>query len=210
MFYGQLINLGIDFCDTFFKRIKMSDNSVNIESKAEFLEDFYEMLSKEVIIAYRGTFEKSVLGVLAQNIETTIDSDTVLKRKFFKLFLELAQNISDHSVELVKTASDGSSGSGLLIIKHKGENYVFITGNLIENKDLESINKSIEHINSLNRDQLREFKRKQIELSEKGEKNCFGLIQIALISGHHLEIKAIEAGNNQKFLIFSTEISKDK
>ncbi|RLD68218.1 MAG: hypothetical protein DRI95_03535, partial [Bacteroidetes bacterium] len=65
----------------------MSDNSEANKRKAEFLEDFYEMLSKEIIIAYRGTFEKSVLGVLAQNIESTIDSSFTLKRKFFKLFL---------------------------------------------------------------------------------------------------------------------------
>ncbi len=186
----------------------MSDDSVNIKNKAEFLEDFYEMLSKEVIIAYRGTFEKSVLGVLAQNIETTIDNDSVLKRKFFKLFLELAQNISDHSVEIVKTPSGEDSGSGLLIIKHKEENYLFITGNLIENEALKSLTKSVEHINSLNREQQREFKREQIELVEKGKKNCFGLVQIALVSGHNLEIKAIDTGTNQKFLIFSTEISK--
>lgn len=184
----------------------MSDDSVNIKSKAEFLEDFYEMLSKEVIIAYRGTFEKSVLGVLAQNIEKTIDSDSVLKRKFFKLFLELAQNISNHSAETVKTPSGEDSGSGLFIIKEIQENYLFITGNLIKNEDYEPLIKSVEHINSLNRDELRVYKREQIELSEKGEQNCFGLIQIALISNHKLVTKAVEAENDQKFLIFSTEI----
>ena len=187
----------------------MSDNSEANIRKAEFLEDFYEMLSKEIIIAYRGTFEKSVLGVLAKNIESTIDSSSVLRRKFFKLFLELSQNISDHSTEIMDTSEGETSGSGLLILKYEGENYLFITGNLINNEDLKSITKSVEHINSLNRDQLREYKREQIERLETGKKSCLGLIQIALISGHNLEIKAIEAENDQTFLIFSAEISKD-
>jgi hypothetical protein len=187
----------------------MTDNIVKNKKKAEFLEDFYEMLSKEVIIAYRGTFEKSVLGVLAQNIETTVDSSFVVRKKFFKLFLELSQNISDHSAEQVKTSEGELSGSGLLIIKYVGNNYLFITGNLINNKQLAPISKSINHINSLSREQLREFKRKQIELAEKAEKNCLGLVQLALVSGHSLEIKAIESENNQKFLILSAEISRN-
>ncbi len=187
----------------------MSDNSEANKRKAEFLEDFYEMLSKEIIIAYRGTFEKSVLGVLAQNIESTIDSSFALKRKFFKLFLELSQNISDHSAEIINTSTGEDSGSGLLILKYEGENYLFITGNLVTDEDLKTISDSVEHINSLNRDQMREYKRKQIKLEETGEKNCLGLIQIALISGHDLEIKAIKDENNQTFLIFSAEISKD-
>ena len=83
---------------------------------------------------------------------------------------------------------------------------MFITGNLINNEDYQSLVELIEHINSLNRNQLREYKREQIELSEKGKKNCFGLIQIALISDHNLVIKAVDTGNDQKFLIFSTEI----
>ena len=63
----------------------MSDNLEGNKRKAEFLEDFYEMLSKEIIIAYRGTFEKSVLGVLAKNIELTMDSISVLRLKFLTL-----------------------------------------------------------------------------------------------------------------------------
>jgi len=188
----------------------MSEDALKNKRKAEFLEDFYEMLSKDVIVAYRGTFEKSVLGVLAKNIESSIESSSVLKRKFFKLFLELSQNISDHSIEISKTSAGETSGSGLLIIKQKGENYLFITGNLINNEDFITISKSIEHINNLNRGQLREFKREQIEFVETGKKNCLGLIQIALVSGHELELKAVKTENNQTFLIISVEISKNE
>lgn len=187
----------------------MSDSIVKNKKKAEFLEDFYEMLSKEVVIAYRGTFEKNVLGVLAQNIEKTVDNSFVVRRKFFKIFLELAQNISDHSAEQVKTSEGELSGSGLLIIKYVGNNYLFITGNLIDKEKIEPLTKLINHINSLSREQLREFKREQIELAEKTKKNCLGLVQLALVSGHDLEIKTIESNNNQKFLILSAEISRD-
>ncbi|MCF6243401.1 MAG: SiaB family protein kinase [Bacteroidales bacterium] len=187
----------------------MSDQSVTNQDKASFLDDFYEMLTNEIVIAYRGTFEKSILGVLAQNIESSVHESTVLKKKFFKLFLELAQNIASHSVEISSTADGEDSGVGLLIIKHKGANYLFITGNLIENEQFSEIKKIIDKINNLNREELRKLKRTHFELAEKGEKNYLGLIQIALVSGHKLEIAKQKAGNDQLFLIISAELSKE-
>jgi len=187
----------------------MSDPSVTNQDKAAFLDDFYEMLTNEIIIAYRGTFEKSILGVLAQNIESSVNESTVLKKKFFKLFLELAQNIASHSIEISATSEDEESGVGLLIIKHKGDNYLFITGNLIKHESYPEIEKSVNKINTLNREELRKLKREHFELAEKGEKNCLGLIQIALISGHKLEIKKQEAENGKLFFIFSAELSKE-
>ncbi|NJO92429.1 MAG: hypothetical protein HC831_28265, partial [Chloroflexia bacterium] len=98
----------------------MDENGQVDRSKIEFLEDFYELLSKEVIIAYRGTFEKGVLSILAKNIETSVESSSVLRRKFFKMFLEFAQNIAHYSAEQVNTSETEKSGSGLLILKHSG------------------------------------------------------------------------------------------
>jgi hypothetical protein len=187
----------------------MSDQSVTNQDKASFLDDFYEMLTNEIVIAYRGTFEKSILGVLAQNIESSVHESTVLKKKFFKLFLELAQNIASHSIELSSTTEGEDSGVGLLIIKHKGDNYLFITGNLIEAEQFSKIKTTIDKINSLKREELRKLKRKHFELAEKGEKNYLGLIQIALVSGHKLEIIAQNTDNDKLFLVFSAELSKE-
>lgn len=187
----------------------MSDPSVTNQDKASFLDDFYEMLTNEIVIAYRGTFEKSILGVLAQNIESSVQEGTVLKKKFFKLFLELAQNIASHSVEISSTSEGEDSGVGLLIIKHKGDNYLFITGNLIEAEQFSAIKKIIDHINSLDREKLRILKRTHFEFAEKGEKNYLGLIQTALVSGHKLEIAKQETDNDKLFLIISAELSKE-
>lgn len=186
----------------------MSDPSVTNQNKAAFLDDFYEMLTNEIIIAYRGTFEKSILGVLAQNIESSVQESTILKKKFFKLFLEMAQNISAHSVEIADT-SDEKSGVGLLIIKYKGDNYLFITGNMIEKEDYPLIEKSINKINGLSRNELRELKREHYQKAEKGEKNCLGLIQIALVSANNLGIAKREAEDGKLFLILSAELSKE-
>ena len=188
----------------------MSDPSVTNKDKAAFLDDFYEMLTNEIVIAYRGTFEKSILGVLAQNIESSVNEDTILRKKFFKLFLELAQNIACHSAEIDLTSDGEDSGSGLLIIKHKNNNYLFISGNLIKKEKYKEFENIVKRINSLSREDLRKLKRENFKLSEKGEKNFLGLIQIALISAHKLEIKSESVENGLLFVILSAELSKDQ
>jgi len=178
-------------------------------SKIEFLEDFYELLSKEVIIAYRGTFEKSVLSILAKNIETSMETSSVLRRKFFKMFLEFAQNIAHYSAEQVNTSETEKSGSGLLIIKHSDGNYMFSTGNLVETSMLDYIDEKVKYINSLDREGLREYKREQYKLVESGERSNLGLLQIALISGNELIVSSRLVDEKYSFITISAEVPND-
>jgi hypothetical protein len=178
-------------------------------SKLEFIEDYYELLSKEVIIAYRGTFEKNVLTVLANNIEASIDASSVLRRKFFKMFLEFAQNIANYSAEKVKTTDDEESGSGLLILKHEQGSYVFVTGNLVETSKLQFINEKVNYINSLDRDGLRNYKREQIKYIESGERSNLGLLQIALISGNSIGVATKKVDEMFSFITISAEVPND-
>lgn len=189
---------------------KITDMSENLQvdrSKIEFLEDFYELLSKEVIIAYRGTFEKSVLAILAKNIEQSVESSSVLKRKFFRMFLEFAQNIAHYSAEQVPTSENENSGSGLLILKHgNNDNYMFLSGNLVETSKLEYINEKVDYINSLDREGLREYKREQYKLVENGKKSNLGLLQIALISGTKVIVNSKKINEENSFITISSEV----
>jgi len=178
--------------------------------KIEFLENFYELLSKEVIIAYRGTFEKSVLSILATNIESSIESNSVLRRKFFKMFLEFAQNIAIYSAEQIQTSENEKSGAGLLIIKHNNGNYMFATGNLVETSLIDYINEKVNYINSLDREALRIYKREQYHLIESGKKSNLGLLQIALISGNQLIVNSKPVDDTYSFITISAEVPNEQ
>jgi hypothetical protein len=177
--------------------------------KVEFLEDFYELLSKEVIIAYRGTFEKNVLAILANNIEASLDASSVLRRKFFKMFLEFAQNIANYSAEQINTTDEEKSGAGLLILKHTDGNYMFATGNLVETSKLDYIIEKVDYINSLDREGLREYKREQYKLVESGERSNLGLLQIALVSGNEIVISTKKVDEELSFLTISAQVPND-
>ncbi len=185
----------------------MNDNITDNRSKIEFLEDFYELLSQEVIVAYRGTFEKRVLNVLAKNIESSVQDNVVLRRKFFRIFLEFAQNIAYYSSEQVETSENEMSGSGMLILKHGDDgSYVFLSGNMVKNEMLDYIHDRVKYINSLDREGLREYKREQYKLVESGEKSNLGILQIALISGNPVVVKTRPINDTDSFIIISAEV----
>jgi len=176
--------------------------------KGKFLEEFYEMLSKEVLIAYRGTFERSVLSVLAHNIETSIDDNSVIKRKFFKIFLELAQNISRFAYEQIKVSEYEESGSGLFIIKHDEQSYYMISGNIIKNDDIDKLSKIINLINTLDRKGMRNYKREQFKLDSQDRNSSLGLVQMALISDKDIDVLTRKIDDKFSFVAISIEIEK--
>ncbi|MFN8255153.1 MAG: SiaB family protein kinase [Bacteroidales bacterium] len=187
----------------------MDDHEQVDKRKIEFLESYYELLSKEVIIAYRGTFEKSVLAILINNIEASLEYNSILRRKFFKMFLEFAQNIAIYSAEQVQTSDNEKSGSGLLILKYNNGNYMFVTGNLVETEKMDYINEKVNHINSLNREALREYKREQYKLVESGERSNLGLLQIALISGNEVIVNSKPVDDTFSFITISAEVPNE-
>ena len=187
----------------------MEETSQVDRSKVEFLEDFYELLSKEVIIAYQGTFEKNVLSILANNIEASMDASSVLRKKFFKMFLEFAQNIANYSAEQIDTPDNEKSGAGLLILKHSNGNYMFATGNLVETSKLDFIIEKVNYINSLDREALREYRREQYKLVESGERSNLGLLQIALVSGNEISLSTQKVDENLSFITIAAQVPND-
>jgi hypothetical protein len=188
----------------------MDDSGQVDKRKIEFLENFYELLSKEIIIAYRGTFEKSVLSVLIDNLESSLENNSILRRKFFKMFLEFAQNIAIYSAEQIQTSDSEQSGAGLLIIWQHNDNYMITTGNLVETKMMDYIYEKVTYINSLEREALRNYKREQYKLVESGERSNLGLLQIALISGNEVVVNSKPVDDLHSFITISAEVPNEQ
>jgi len=64
---------------------------------------FTTMTRKDVRISYTGPFDSQVLSVIAKNIEASLSANPIINKKIFKIFIELAQNISYYSAEQKKS-----------------------------------------------------------------------------------------------------------
>ncbi len=178
-----------------------------MSSKISFqlIADFHD---ENVIIAYQGAFDNIILTILAQNIEDKL-TDERTRRKLFKIFLELAQNVSFYSAERKQTRIDPDLGMGIFIIKEYPNFFTIATGNLTKKTTALIIQQHIEKINSFDRGGLRKYKRERRSLPHgaKGGANI-GLIQVALTSENDIEFKSVEIDSNNTFIAIATKINK--
>lgn len=171
------------------------------------LYDFYKMFDQDILVSYKGPFDKHILAVIGNYIEVIIKGNPNASRKIFKVFIELAQNIAFYSAET--THGTKPIGVGTLVIGEYENSYTFSTGNLIKKDQLIPMIEKFEIINTLDRDDLRAFKRKQRSLPNSvfGGANI-GLIQVALTASSEIEYEVTEVDDTTAFLSLSVKIEK--
>jgi hypothetical protein len=152
--------------------------------------DFYTSTdSKDLLISYKGPFLEDILSKLSEIIRESFTTDTVLSRKLLAVFLEMAQNVYFYSAESIELGAK-SYGIGSVMVIQKGEIYTFRTGNYVPLDYVETLAKSCELVNSLDRDGLRQLKR-DVRTTQPGERSKgagIGLIQIALTTASQIRI----------------------
>ena len=191
------------------------------------LEIFEIMFENNLLTAYAGPFDNEILTILAENLEETLWENESIRRRFFKIFIELAQNIALHSEERIIFTDkkiieeqDGSKiiiekeknlGEGIFLISDYEDYFVFIAGNVVGEKVIDKLKKRAEAINNLNRDELRALKRDlRAEATDSGGGNI-GMVQVALLSKNPIEIYFLETEETNKFFyLVSVKMEKDE
>lgn len=164
-------------------------------------------MSDDILLSFKGPFDKKVLAVIGNTIQQFTKGHSDVGKRLFKIFIELAQNISFYSGE--RSAFDASIGVGSLLIREDEEHYYLHTGNLIKKLDAEPLLEKCEIINSLDRKGLRDFKREQRNLprGERGTANV-GLIQIALTSENPLRFRITSVNDDFSFFAIRVKVLK--
>jgi len=178
-------------------------------SKQVNIVDYHRNLDQNVPISYKGPIDEKILQAIGAHIESILSGHPKAGKKIFKIFIELAQNISYYSAEKSIYKESKEIGSGMILIGETEESYTFVTGNLVKNEDIFSIIDKSEIINSLDREELREYKREQRKLPHgpKGGAHI-GLIQVALTSDNPLDIEVTPIDDDHSFFSIAVKIDK--
>ena len=127
----------------------------------------------------------------------------------FKVFFELAENISNYSAEKIFFSKTKQIGTGTLIIRETNDNFILVTGNPVNNENIIPILDKCEYINTLDRESLREYKRKERSRPQGVKGNAhIGLIQIALTSTNPLDVEVTPI--DEEYSYFSIIVKIDK
>jgi hypothetical protein len=179
----------------------------------EFVYEFYKtMKAHEITLVYEGEIThqitKAFTSLTESNMAKEEESGTV-QRKVFHVMVECLQNISKHADDF------GSndylfSGRGIFMVSKGDTEYTVTTGNAVDNPRIESLRNMLEHINSLDKEELNELYKKQIRegrLSDKGGAGL-GFIDIVRKTGKKLEYHFLPINENISFFLLTSTISR--
>lgn len=173
--------------------------------------DYYLSVAKDnTLVFYKGAFDEKVIAEISVHIRKKMISNHFVSKKVFSVFIELAQNIAFYSAErnIINNTVKGS-GVGSLIIHEYEDFYTVKTGNLVGNKDSIRLAAKCSTIISLNRDGLRQLKRRQRnQPSTNKDSGNIGLIQIALLGSSPLRTHLQTVDNNYSFFSLEIDIHK--
>lgn len=166
-------------------------------------------MTSKTILSYNGPFYIELISVFGTNIRNVNDAYSNARKKLFKIFIELSQNVSNYSENFHMVNNVQRIGVGELSLKEFDNAYSFTTKNQVKKTDAEILTERCELVNASDQMKLRELKREQ-RLNSPGEKfgARIGLIQAVMLSKNKLEFKVDKI--NEDFSYFSLTVKIDK
>ena len=166
------------------------------------MNDTVLIMTGKTILSDKGPFYIELISVFGTNIRNA-------RKKLFKIFIELSQNVSNYSEDFHMVNNVQRIGVGELTLKETDTSYVFTTRNQVKDKDASILAERCELVNASDQLKLRELKREQ-RLNSPGEKfgARIGLIQAVMLSKNKLEYHINQI--NEKFSYFSLTVKVDK
>ncbi len=173
------------------------------------LVDYHYRSPHDILVSYKGPFDPHVLSFIGSYIKDLIDQSTDTGRKIFKIFIEVAQNISFYSAERNHFGHQDHAGVGTFVILEETEHYRLISGNVIKKDVEEMLMEKCNKIISLDKQGLRQYKRELLEQPDStfGGANI-GLIQIAITAETAFEFEIRKLNKETSFFILSIRIKK--
>lgn len=166
-------------------------------------------MTNKTILSYKGPFYIELISVFGTNIRNFNDAYSNARKKLFKIFIELSQNVSNYSENYHMVNNVQRIGVGELTLKDLEKAYLFTTKNQVKKTDAEILAERCELVNASDQLKLRELKREQ-RLNSPGEKfgARIGLIQAVMLSNNILEYQIEKI--DEDFSHFSLTVKIDK
>lgn len=193
----------------------MADTKDKREKSLEFVYDFYLKMKKNAInLAYEGEIThqitKAFTSLTESNMAKEEDYNSV-QRKVFHVMVECLQNISKHA-DGHGGSAHSKDGRGIFLVSKGETEYNITTGNVIANDKIPGLKKMLSHINSLEKDQLKELYKQQMRegrLSDKGGAGL-GFIDIARKTGEKLLFNFLKIDDETSFFVLTSTVSREK
>lgn len=170
---------------------------------------FKELEDYNLSYVYKGIFNPNltdkILSLSETNMNLTGESSKTQKKVYF-VMVETLQNITRH-----QDVNQTEENHAFFVVLNKQGEYSLTSGNIIDNSKIDELTQSIEKINSLQPDELKEYYKHVLEntgMSDKGGAGL-GLIEMARKSGNKLLYHFRKLKDNSSFFYFNTKVHNE-
>ncbi|MCL2443603.1 MAG: SiaB family protein kinase [Treponema sp.] len=180
------------------------------------IEQYNEMLNKNnVRVIYSGPIWSDGIDSIAEVMKKRLDFDDVpytASKSVFSIFVEQINNMMMYSAEKEKKINAESHemeiAKGVFVLGLQGDTYFIQTGNLVTNSNAEILKKRIDHLNSLDKKQLRQYHKERLNTENDNPESHgagIGLIEVARRSTSPIEYSLYPRGDKmQYFTVYLT------
>lgn len=179
----------------------------------DFVYEIYEsMRTREITLVYEGEITHQITKAFTSLAELDMvkeEEEGSIQRKVFHVMVECLQNISKHA-DSPQSDEFLYSGRGIFMVSRGDDCYNVISGNLVDVAKVEKLQASLDHVNSLNKEELKALYKAQMRdgrLSDKGGAGL-GFIDIARKTGNPLEYHFRDIDEKTMFFILTSKIDR--
>jgi len=189
------------------------DKKVDITSFLEFVYSYYKTMEDHVItLIYEGEVTHQITKAFTSLTETNMEKEqesNSTQKKVFHVMVECLQNISKHA-DFLEESVIHREGRGIFMVTKSNQEYSVTTGNILQNSKIAEIIKTLEKINSLDKEGLKDLYKQQIKegrLSNKGGAGL-GFIDIAKKTGNKINCNFMNINDTYSFFVLTSKISR--
>jgi len=173
------------------------------------------MEKENILLCFKGDITSDLLTSILQIMESKMDSmneEPKLKKKVYNVLVECLQNLYHHMEEY--DLDDLTKRSAIFMIGRKkdSEGYEIYTGNYILKINVPKLKERLDKVNSLSREELKEYYLAVLnngEISEKGG-GGLGMIEIARKSGEKINYNFLEISDKISFFTLKINVTHSK
>lgn len=196
LFYNQLI------LKAFEEEGEENKNPFPINTAVGYHE---KMVNSNILIIHKGDFSQDsilpVLNIIEKNLHEVFQH-SLAKKEIYHVIVELLQNVTKHCL-LIEGIKEG-----IFLIGKTNGNFVMSTGNYIDEDKIKDLQKHIEKLNLMEKNELKELYLsilKEGALSDKGGAGL-GLIEISRRRKQPIDFCFEKIENNKYFFAISVII----
>ena len=179
------------------------------------LYEFYDKMERNnILLSFKGDVTSDLLTSILQIMESKMDNlqeDSKTKKKVYNVLVECLQNLYHHMDDTAVDSVEGQR-SAIFMIGKMDNVYNVITGNYIYNENVSGLKKRLDDVNSLSKEELKEYYKQILnngEMSLKGG-GGLGMIDIARKTGQKLHYNFMPIDDKISFFSLNIKISQQQ